>query len=138
MSEENEEQVVISRKLQDADLLKFADLANKYDYSIGITILSKGVLITGRTISGKQYYNSIADASGSAPIAEYFRKVSAPLYTLQDGENVATVNFPLNFIHLENVSMKSGDGLFSQLNGALLRIKIEEIDGYILGESKAS
>lgn len=40
---------------------------------------------------------------------------------------------PTNFIHLNEVSLLKGDGNMFNFSNGLLRVKIEEIDGIIIG-----
>ena len=136
MSEDvNDVKSVFSMKLCDTDLLKFADNANKYNLGVGITLLCKGIVLSGITISGKEYYESVANSYGSAKddtysFANYFLNAAKERYNFEDEQDI-----PISFIHLRNVSMHSGNGVFKPLNGAYLRLKIEEIDGYIFGQS---
>ena len=60
MSEEkNEIQEVFSRKICDHDLLKFADNANRYNFQVGVTLICKGLMISGLVISGRTCTNQL-------------------------------------------------------------------------------
>lgn len=103
-------------------------------------------MITGKLISGKKYYaamqekfESFGPDSYGALMKEHF-SISYQVYDpeIKDedtGEDVIKDELPLNFIHLENVSLQTGNGGFTAINGGLLRLKIEEVDGYIFGAS---
>jgi len=145
MSELKELQSVEARKLRDNDLLFLANLVNRSEAGVDLTLLVSGTLITGTLISGKKYYTLMQDKFSSfsqnsygSLVKEYFADV-CEVYTPQP-ENAGDENneIPLNFIHLEEVAMQTGNGGFSSINGALLRLKIEEVDGYIMGASENS
>lgn len=135
MSEENKEiQQVFSRKLCDHDLLKFADNANRYNFQVGVTLVCKGLMISGLIISGRDYYEGVADSFGpnedsTVAFSNYFRNAAKDRYSPETYDDVE-----INFIHLKNVSVRIGDGQFGDFNKAFLRLKIEEIDGYIFGQ----
>lgn len=135
MSEDNMINEVLSRKVVDADLDFLVEIANKLGSFTGVTLFSKGLVITGVIISGKEYYESVAnsfkpDREGNIGLGAYFRKVGANAYTDDEDEDKS---FPSNFMHLKDVKILTGNGNFSPLNNAFLRLKIEEIDGHIIG-----
>ena len=41
--------------------------------------------------------------------------------------------YPNNFLHLENIKIRGGSGVIGSLSDAMLRVKIEEIDGHFIG-----
>ncbi|MEN4580216.1 hypothetical protein [Pantoea agglomerans] len=146
MSDSDEMQAVVSRKLHDMDLIFFANLVNRSEVGVALTLFISGTLITGSLISGKKYYAAMQDKfvsydadSYGAFLKEHFSN-SHQIYDpeikdVDAGEEASQKSLPLNFIHLENVSFQTGSGAFTALNGGLLRLKIEEVDGYILGSS---
>lgn len=141
MSKDNEIENVLARKMRDADLVFLAQIANNINFGMGITLFCKGTLITGTTISGKEYYESVAasfgpQSSGEGSIADYFSKTAENVYT--EKKDTPDYEIPLNFIHLKNVAFSSGNGQFIPYNGAFLRLKIEEIDGHIIGAATVS
>lgn len=150
MSEPNEEPSVVARKLSDFDLSVFANLVNHTEVGVGLTLLVGGTLISGTLISGKKYYAALQerfssyspDSYGSV-LKEHFSncyEVYAP-ENITEGSDTADANqteIPLNFIHLEDVSLQGGNGGFTAINGALLRLKIEEIDGHIFGTTSST
>ncbi|CNF49138.1 hypothetical protein [Yersinia mollaretii] len=131
---ENQIQDVISHKIKDADLLYLASIAN-VGAGITITLFIKGTIISGTLTSGKEYYKSIASNLASTgglgiQVAEYFSNAGKTLYTQDDNDSK---ELPLNFLHLEQFATHKNDGGLVYRTGSLLRIKIEEIDGYYLG-----
>ncbi|EPR9083344.1 hypothetical protein ACU9CW_003929 [Cronobacter dublinensis] len=133
---QNEMNEVLANKMKDVDLLTIADLANEFNSEIGITLFVKGALVTGVTISGAKYYEtnikvlSEISSTTSQLLSRHFRE---GLSFYQAGEN-ENFEYPQNFLHLKDVSFKLGEGKLIPIPDGLLRIKIEEVDGFILGQ----
>lgn len=136
MAGENEYSEVIAHKTCDNDLLFLVGIANK-GISVGVTLLSKGLLISGNLMSGKEYYSSISESFknnstnselGSA-ISTYFLETGEAHYAITD-ENK---EIPLNFLHLKNFSVYRDNGSTIDFSGAFFRLKIEEVDGFFIG-----
>ncbi|WP_182629597.1 gas vesicle accessory protein GvpU [Pantoea hericii] len=133
---QNDLNEVLAYKMKDADLLSIADLANKHNSGIGITLFVKGALVTGVTVSGREYYETQIKALSevnndtSQLLSQHF---SEGLSYYQAGEN-ESFEYPQNFLHLKEASFTLGGGKLNPLPNSLLRIKIEEIDGFILGQ----
>jgi hypothetical protein len=120
-------------KVKDADLVFLLKIVNKLDASIGVTLLSKGTFITGQMISGKQYYENVVERmkqAGDAGVAlsSYFTNSAENVYSPSDDSDA-----PTNFLHLKDVKIRSPEGSVDTLNGAYLRMKVEEIDGHFIG-----
>jgi len=133
---QDELQEILAYKMKDKDLLFISRAANAHGSGIGITLFTKGTLVTGITVSGKEYYekqidsmNAFGDVSTAKLLSEHFKEC-LELYQSGDNENYA---FPDNFLHLKDVSFRLGDGKLGELKKSILRIKIEEVDGYVLG-----
>lgn len=138
MSEQSEMTNVFASKMRDADLNFIANIASKFGVGLGVTLFVKGALVTGNTISGKEYYDKIValfgdveDGSTEQAVANYFKRTGEEYYTPTDDES----SVPLNFLHLQDVSFRLGSEKFSHHKNGLLRIKIEEVDGFMLGIS---
>lgn len=126
---------VISRSIYDRDLEYLADLVDKLDIDIAVTLMVKGLLVSGMLVSGKKYYSQVSEhlqSSGDAAkaISQYFSE-RATSFDAEKSEGAE-----LNFLNLINISFLKGDGQMGDINGARLRLKIEEIDGYILGKPR--
>lgn len=124
----------ISRKIHDADLNFLIQAANFANSNNGVTLLSKGMLISGVVISEKEYYETVAGSYGergeSAPaIAEYFWVRSEHAIKPEDYDSL----HEFNFINLKSAKISNNSGSFNSLGSAVIRLKLEEIDGYILG-----
>lgn len=139
MTTEEEMKSVVAHKIQDEDLVQLNRLVNSIDFGLGITIFVKGSVISGSLVSGKKYYNFVADKlkaigdTGEA-LAVYFEQKAQNQYTKNSDDFI----YPSTFLHIDMVQIRQDDGRMGQLNGAMLRIKIEEIEGYILGNLNAS
>lgn len=134
MSDEIEIGEVVAYKVKDEDLLFLNSIVNKFDYGIGVTLFSNGSVTTGTLISGKQYYSFVAErlkeaGSVGESLAQFFENKGATSYTSDDPDFL----YPNNFLHLENVHIRQDNGRMAALNNAMLRIKIEEIDGHMIG-----
>lgn len=133
--EQTANQEVISRSIYDRDLEFLAGLVERVDIDIGVTLMVKGLLVSGMLVSGKKYYTQASEhlqSSGEAAkaISHYF-SAKADNFGLQQSEDAE-----LNFLNLINIAFLKGDGQMGDINGGRLRLKIEEVDGYILGTPK--
>ncbi|HDL7084417.1 TPA: gas vesicle protein [Yersinia enterocolitica] len=125
---------VITRKTKDQDLMYLVRMAN-FGVGVGVTLFSKGTIITGTLMSGKEYYETVASKLSEvgefgAVLAEYYTHKAKELYTPSDD---ADKEMPLNFLHLKESSFFKGDGGLLKMQNSVLRIKIEEIDGHYIG-----
>ncbi|MCG1031782.1 hypothetical protein J5S76_07285 [Bacillus amyloliquefaciens] len=135
--EQTPNQEVISRSIYDRDLEFLADLVEKLDIEIGITLMVKGLFVSGMLVAGKKYYTQVSEhlqSSGEAgkAISKYF-SAKADNFGIEQSEEVE-----LNFLNLINIAILKGDGQMGDLNGGRLRLKLEEVDGYILGKPSNS
>ncbi|HHA2323629.1 TPA: gas vesicle protein [Enterobacter hormaechei] len=134
MSNEVELNQVLALKAQDEDLLFLNSIVNRTGCGIGITLFVKGNLITGSLIAGKKYYQFVGDNLKSigetgVALAQYFENKGAKQYTSDE----PGFEYPNNFLHLENVKIRNDGGVMATLNNAMLRVKIEEVEGHIMG-----
>ncbi|MBJ9011226.1 type 1 periplasmic-binding domain-containing protein [Citrobacter koseri] len=134
MSDELEINEVLACKVKDEDLTFLNMMVNRFDFSLGITLIVKGSVISGQLIAGKKYYELTAEnlkAVGSVgeSLSQYFERKGTIGYTSTDPDFA----YPNNFLHLEKVFIRQDNGQMGALNNALLRVKIEEIEGHILG-----
>ncbi|EOX9201005.1 hypothetical protein ACPX3P_000725 [Yersinia enterocolitica] len=132
-TQENTVEQVMARKVKDADLIYLVRMAN-IGYGLGVTLLTKGTMISGTLTSGKDYYETVASKISDAgefgvALAKYYTDKIGE-YTPSDDEDK---EIPLTFLHLKDFSILKGDGGFFNLKGATLRLKIEEIDGHLVG-----
>ncbi|WNI62364.1 gas vesicle protein [Enterobacter asburiae] len=138
MSDQVEVSQVEAFKVKDEDLLFLNKMVNRFDLSIGITLFSQGNVISGQLIPGKKYYALTAEklkTAGTAGevLAQFFEKKGAEGYTSEDPD----FEYPNNFLHLESIKVQRGDGQMGPINNALLRIKIEETEGHIMGNASS-
>ncbi|EML9987772.1 gas vesicle protein [Citrobacter amalonaticus] len=137
MEQEDEMQYVTALKVQDQDLLTLNRVVNNAaGLELGITIFSHGRIISGLLTSGKDFYSTTAEklkavgALGES-LAIYFDGKANQMYTYDESEG----EIPNNFLHLKKVSVMSDNGSRLDMKNAMLRIKIEEIEGYVLGNT---
>lgn len=134
MSEDSAVKNVVASKMRDMDLVYLTNIVNAVGGSFGITLFLKGSIVSGLMISGQEYYATLAERLAQVGdvgenLAQHFLQVADDVYT-----NVAEIeSIPANFIHMKDVQVRAGNGEFSAMNDALLRLKIEEIDGHIVG-----
>lgn len=126
---------VISRSIYDQDLEFLVNLVEELHIDIGLTLMVKGFLVSGTLVSANKYYTQVSEhlqLSGDAgkAIAQYF-SAKANNFGVEKSEKSEP-----NFLNLINISYLKGDGLMGDMKGARLRLKIEEVDGYILGNPK--
>lgn len=125
---------------QDGLLRNLVLLANSEIMSISITLTVNGVVLTGRLIGYKRYYDGIikslhnakviADTSEEATskskdtIVEFFEEIK-DIATKEKGDE-------LTFMHLEKavVLNDSSGNLFYP---SFWRLKIDSVDGYMIG-----
>lgn len=134
MESVNAMQNVISNKILDADLIFFAESANKHGINVGVTLFSKGAVITGSTISGKSYYERLVKSLGPYEQGSKLEIVADYLIgAKKEYEALSEASDDYNYLHLEKISIISSGDKVSPINNALLRINIGEVEGYILG-----
>ncbi|HBQ0245826.1 TPA: hypothetical protein ACWSJ0_002263 [Klebsiella pneumoniae] len=141
MDSKDEMQIVVARKLRDKDICHYVNMANLTDVGVYITLFTKCGVITGKIISGKKYYESIEksystfqEGTNGAMIYQYFQEAKKNYTEEADWVEDEGASYPLNFMHLEDVSIMVGTGALREFSNGVLRIKIEEIDGYMLGQ----
>jgi hypothetical protein len=138
MSDQDELNQVVAFKVKDEDLLFLNKMVNQFDLGIGITLFSQGNVISGQLISGKKYYALTAEKlkkAGNAgeALAKFFESKGAEGYTSEDPD----FEYPNNFLHLEDIKVQIGNGHMNPFNNSLLRIKIEETEGHIVGNASS-
>lgn len=126
-------------KLRDIDLCVFADIANIHNVGLDLTLFVKGSVFSGQLISGREFYklqsekysSFKADTIGSLVKQHFDARIQAyeKIYEVNEVENTDP---DVSYLHLNKVSMQVG-GTKVNIERGLLRLKIEEIDGYILG-----
>ncbi|ASK62119.1 gas vesicle protein GvpU [Virgibacillus phasianinus] len=117
----------------------FVKAANKHDFSLDISLLVNGAVISGTMISAKEYFESLSESFEDGndiaqALSEQFTKASESVDSSSDGE--------AHFIHLKNTHIYCGDSKPTPSKGKILwRGKLNEVDSFFLGkisESKSS
>ena len=117
---------------KDSILEFFTQAANKHDFALDITLNVNGAIVTGTTISAKEYFDTLSDSIGDGN--EVAQKLSEELanagQSLEDASDTQT-----NFIHLKNTKVYLGDSKPTPSQGKIIwRGKISEVDGFFLGK----
>lgn len=130
---------VNATKLRDIDLCVFADLTNIHNIGLDLTLFVKGTVFSGQLISGGEFYklsaekySSFKDDTFGSLVKHHFDARIHSYEKLYDTNEVENTDLDINYLHLNQVLMQVG-GVRVNIGGGLLRLKIEEIDGYILG-----
>ncbi len=129
-----------------------SSLVNVGGAPLGVTLMMKGIIITGTLISEKEYLDSLSDmlqsqvreALASLPAEDRkmaedafdFRELTEDLYPEEDDDD-DEVPDTLFFLHLKNplvVTPQPSIG-FSSGPFPVMRIRLTHIDGWMLGAS---
>ncbi|HSW74873.1 MAG TPA: hypothetical protein VLG16_03315 [Candidatus Saccharimonadales bacterium] len=104
---------------------------------VNITVYLKGLVIEGRLISTKRYIEYMREHTkviykNNSETQDMINKTMSHYY---DQILDQTKDSRIDFLHLEHATVLAGSGAYEP-NGALLRLKIDEIDGFQLGTTK--
>lgn len=104
---------------------------------VNITIYLKGLLIEGRLISTRRYIEYMRRHTkitykNDKRDEEMLNKTMGHYY---DQILERTKDSRIDFLHIEHATVQVGSGSYEP-KGALLRLKIDEIDGFQLGTTK--
>ncbi len=104
---------------------------------VNVTVYLKGLVIEGRLISTKRYIEYMREHTkitygNDKEIEEMINKTMSHYY---DQILDRTKDSRIDFLHIEHATVLAGSGSYEP-KGALLRLKIDEIDGFQLGTTK--
>ena len=128
---------------QDGSLRLIVHFANYDIMSISITLTVKGVVVAGRLVGYKRYYDGIIKSLSNAKIItdeldEIASKSKDKIVELfEEMKDIATQekNDELTFIHLENAVVLN-DSSGNLLYPNYWRLRIDSVDGYMIGASE--
>jgi hypothetical protein len=122
-------------------------VANETGIGIPLTLMVKGIMITGETIKVEKYFDRLIAIFGDKTnfinptsedstqmIADHFTRVLKTFRNLSDeSDRLEKIHRPI-LIHLENVQIIdiAADHRF-EMKGGLWRGRIDSIDGFIFG-----
>ena len=126
-------------------------LAAEREARLGVTVCSGGVVVSGRLVSTKSYARALADHFASAtgatamdPVfAEAFGELVDDATDVAQGDRRATPDaaayeLAVGFIHLMEARIVSGAGVLPHgRHGVLWRCRVEDVDGWAVGEAAA-
>ncbi|HEX7064558.1 MAG TPA: gas vesicle accessory protein GvpU [Bacillales bacterium] len=119
-------------KLKDSILEFFVEAANKHGFSLDVTLNINGSVITGTTISAKEYFEALSGKfeNGKDIAQQLSEQLAKAGETVEENSGDGA-----NFIHLKNTKIYCGDSNPTPAKGKIIwRGKIEEIDGFFLGK----
>lgn len=128
---------------QDGLLRLIVHFANYDIMSISITLTVKGVVVAGRLVGYKRYYDGIIKSLSNAKIItdeldEIASKSKDKIVELfEEMKDIATQekNDELTFIHLENAVVLN-DSSGNLLYPNYWRLRIDSVNGYMIGASE--
>ena len=128
---------------QDGLLRLIVHFANYDIMSISITLTIKGVVVAGRLVGYKRYYDGIIKSLSNAKIItdeldEIASKSKDKIVELfEEMKDIATQekNDELTFIHLDNAVLLN-DSSGNLLYPNYWRLRIDSVDGYMIGASE--
>ena len=133
-------------RTQDYQLEMLVALVDAQSVSINITLSIGGSLVSGKLVSGKEYFNSFADqmSSGfkdmgvSEATAKTMREQLAQPGEVFHGESTdpKLKTKPL-YLHLKNARIISGNASYTS-QSTWYRARLSAVDGFFLGEAIAS
>lgn len=134
---------------QDALLAGLVSQANTIGFHQSITLFVKGVVITGVLIGGRRFYELFGEAMDivasqalkkvpDGTVANLYKEAGEKKYPFDKTGNEKSddVSDP-TFIHLEGARFLMGNGIFVPATGHFWRGRLNQIDGFMLGEMKS-
>lgn len=121
---------------KDSILEFFVEASNKHDFSLDITLNMNGSIVTGTTISAKEYFETLSEKFEDGK--DIAQQLSEQLASAGESAGEDTGN-GANFIHLKNTRIYCGNSQPTPSKGKILwRGKLDEIDGFFLGKISES
>ncbi|OCA92170.1 gas vesicle protein GvpU [Bacillus wudalianchiensis] len=118
--------------MKDSILEFFVQAANKYDFSLDITLNIKGAVVTGTIISAQEYFDRLSRLFEDGD--EVAQMLSEQLEDAGEAAH-AQDNAEAYFIHMKDTKVYCGDSKPTPSKGEILwRGKLSEIDGFFLGK----
>lgn len=120
-----------SNTTKDSILEFFVQAANKYHFSLDITLNVKGAVITGTMISAGEYFSTLSErfADGNDIAQMLSEQLGKAGEASQDNDSEAY------FIHMKETKVYCGDSKPTPSKGEIVwRGKLSEIDGFFLGK----
>lgn len=118
-------------------ILEFVvEASNKHGFSLDITLNLKGSLVTGTTISAKDYFETLSEKfeDGKDVAQQLSDQLAKAGEAAEENQGKGA-----SFIHLKNTRIYCGDSKPTPSTGEILwRGKLDEIDGFFLGKISES
>ncbi|MCM3003562.1 gas vesicle accessory protein GvpU [Priestia koreensis] len=121
-----------SEVTKDSILEFFVTASNKHDFALDITLNLKGAIVSGTTISAREYFEQLSESFTSD--SDVSEALSEQLSSAGEAANADDVG-EAHFIHLKDARIYCGDSKPTPSKGKILwRGKLSEIDGFCLGK----
>lgn len=114
----------------------FVKASNKHDFTLDISLLINGAVVSGTIISAKEYFETLSESFEDGN--DIAQALSEQL--TKAGESIDSNNDDgAHFIHLKNTNIYCGDSKPTPSKGKILwRGKLNEIDSFFLGKISES
>lgn len=123
-------------KSVDSILEFFVEASNRHGFSLDITLNMKGSMVSGTTISAKEYFEILSEKfeDGKEVAQQVSKKLANASETAEENSEKGA-----SFIHLKNTRIYCGDSKPTPSNGKIVwRGKLNEVDGFFLGKISES
>ncbi|UJL47069.1 gas vesicle protein GvpU [Virgibacillus sp. NKC19-16] len=122
----------MSEAAKDNILESFVNASNQYDFTLDISLLVNGAVVSGTMISAKEYFETLSESFEDGndiaqTLSDQLVKAGESANSNKEGE--------ANFVHLKNTSIYCGDSKPTPNKGKILwRGKLSEVDSFFLGK----
>ena len=126
---------------RDLMLASFVNLANSGTIGeLGVSLIVGNGWVTGQLIGARAWFEGLAhsiDEAGTGDFADVIRMLGAQVYPSESereaaGEPQEDTVLP-SFLHLREAQLVGSDGRPVPSRGAYVRIRLEEVAGWMLG-----
>ncbi|MGN5883447.1 gas vesicle accessory protein GvpU [Staphylococcus simulans] len=124
-----------SNSAKDDVLESFVQAANQDDFSLDITLMINGAIVTGTLISASEYFETQSKyfKGGNKRSKEFSEDLAGASEAAESSDGEA------NYIHLKDVSIFLGDSKPTPSSGKITwRGNLSAVDSFFLGKIKTS
>ncbi|MFQ3802021.1 gas vesicle accessory protein GvpU [Staphylococcus equorum] len=116
---------------KDSILEAFVEASNKYEFSLDISLVTNGTVVSGTLVSAEEYFKQLSKSfKGGNDVAKAF---SEKFSEAEDAASSTTDE--VQFVHMKDVKIYIGDNKPTPSKGTpLWRGKIHEVDSFFLGK----
>lgn len=121
---------------KDDILESFVKAANEDDFSLDISLLVDGAIVTGTLISAKEYFKTLSKSfkGGNATSKQFSENLDEAGDAAGESDNDE-----INYIHLKDTSIFISENKPTPSSGKLIwRGKLSEVNSFFLGKIKSN